>query len=313
MGDLGGGGLARISYGGQAVIEGVMMRGPTRLAIAVRRPDGQIAVHRERSVPWARRHRLLGLPVIRGVVALAETLAIGIAALMYSANQSSGQDRPLSRTEMAGTVAVGVGLAVLVFIVVPTAAIGLIRRALGPVLLANLLEGLLRVALLIGYVSLISRLSDIQRVLQYHGAEHKVIWTYERGEPLTVEHARRQSKLHPRCGTSFLFFVVVVSALLFSFLGWAGVLARILARLALLPLVAGLSYEILKYTGASGAAWLRPFVLPGLWLQTFTTREPDDSMLEVALASFQAVLDEPPSPAAAEAAAGAALAGGVQA
>lgn len=285
--------MARVSYGGQAVIEGVMMRGPTRLAIAVRKPNREIALHQEESVPWARRHKLLGLPIVRGVVALAETLTIGVTSLLYSANQSAGEDEQLSRGEMTATVGLGVGLALLIFVVIPTLATGLVRKLIGPVLLANLVEGMLRVGLLLGYVWAISRMRDIQRVLQYHGAEHKVIWTFERGEPLTVENARRQSTLHPRCGTSFLFFVVIVSALVFSFLGWPGIVARIFSRLALMPLIAGLSYEVLKFTGTSDAAWLRPFIAPGLWLQKFTTREPDDDMLEVAIAAFEAALEKP--------------------
>ena len=283
---------AKVSYGGQAVIEGVMMRGPTRLAIAVRRPNQEIITQAEDLRPWARRNRFFGLPIVRGVVALAEALSLGINALMFSANQAlEDEGEQLSRTEMNLTVTVAVVFALLIFVVVPTLLLGYLKRSLGNLLLANLVEGLIRVTFLVAYVAAISRFRDIQRVLQYHGAEHKVIHTFERGLPLDVAHARGQSRLHPRCGTSFLLFVMLVSVLIFSFVGWPNLVARILSRLALMPLVAGVSYEVLRLTGQLRSPWLAWVTWPGLWLQRFTTREPDDSMLEVAIAAFDGARD----------------------
>lgn len=279
---------SKITYGGQAVLEGVMMRGPRAISIAVRRPDEGIVTHREVSVPWARRHPLLGLPVIRGFVGLCETLGIGINALLFSANQAAASEgEELSRGEMTLTVAAGAVLAVGIFIVLPTYLLGYIRKAVENVILANLVEGLIRILFLVGYVWLISRVRDIQRVLQYHGAEHKVIHAYEKGLDLTVDNARRFPTMHPRCGTSFLLFVMLVSVVIFSFLGWPGVWARIAMRLALLPLVAGISYELLKLSGRLESPWLSWITWPGCWLQRFTTREPDDSMLEVAIAALK--------------------------
>lgn len=284
----------KVTYGGQAVLEGVMMRGPKVISIAVRRPDQGIVTQREVSIPWSKRHPLLGLPVVRGFVGLCETLGIGINALLFSANQAAGAEgEELSKGEMTFTVAAGVALAVLIFIITPTYLLGLIRRSIDSVILANLVEGSIRICFLIGYVWLISRVKDIQRVLQYHGAEHKVIHAYEKGVELTVENARRFPKMHPRCGTSFLLFVMLVSVAIFSFLGWPGLWLRIAMRLALLPLVAGISYELLKFSGRLESPWLSWITWPGCWLQRFTTIEPDDSMLEVAIAALKGAQEEP--------------------
>lgn len=287
---------SKVFYGGQAVIEGVMMRGPTRMAIAVRRPDDEIVLHSEALQPWIKRHPVFSWPVVRGVVALFETLAIGITALMFSANQSAEtKEEELSKGEMVFTVAFGVGMAVLIFMVLPTVLMGWVHKAVGNAW-ANLVEGLLRVAFLIIYVAAISLMKDIQRVLQYHGAEHKVINTYENGLEVTLENARRQSTLHRRCGTSFLFFVMIVSVVVFAFLGWPDFWTRILSRVALMPVIAGLSYEVLKWTGSMATPWLAWITYPGLWLQRFTTREPDDAMLEVAIAALAGAQDEELAP-----------------
>ncbi len=276
-----------ISYGGQAVLEGVMMRGPKRMAVAVRRPDQTIVVRTTPVEPWHRRNWFLSLPLIRGFVTLIETMIIGVETLMYSAGQSAGEDEQLSASEMSFTVGIGAVLAIGIFVVLPTFILGFIKAHLGSVLLANLAEGLVRVLLLVAYVWGISLMKDIQRVLQYHGAEHKTIHAYEHNEPLTVENARKYPKLHPRCGTSFLVFVVVVASLLHAFFGWPSLLARIAIRLALLHVVAGVSYEVLKYTGTHDSPWVNWLTYPGLWLQHFTTREPDDQMLEVAIAALE--------------------------
>lgn len=284
-----------ISYGGQAVIEGVMMRGPKKMAVAVRKPDQTVVVRTTPIEPWYRRNRVFSLPLVRGFITLIETMIVGVETLMYSASQSSGEDEQLSKSEMSLTVLVGAVLAIGIFVVLPTWVLGFIRAHLGSVLLANLLEGVVRVLLLVAYVWGISLMKDIQRVLQYHGAEHKTIHAYEHGDPLTVENARKYPTLHPRCGTSFLMFVVLVASLLHAFFGWPSLLARIAIRLALMPVVAGVSYEVLKYTGTHDTAWARWLTYPGLLLQHFTTREPDDQMLEVAIAALENAKESEPA------------------
>lgn len=264
-----------------------MMRGPKKMAVAVRRPDKTVAVRTTPIEPWARRNRLFSLPFVRGFVTLIETVIVGVETLMYSAGQAGGEDEQLSPAEMSLTLGVGVLLATGIFIVLPTWALGFAKAHLASVLAANLIEGLLRVALLVAYVWGISLMKDIHRVLQYHGAEHKVIHTYEHNEPLTVANARKYTTLHPRCGTSFLVFVVLVASLLHAFFGWPSLLARVAIRLAITPVVAGISYELLKLTGRRSSAWLDWLTYPGLWLQHFTTKEPDDEMLEVAIAALE--------------------------
>lgn len=276
-----------ISYGGQAVIEGVMMRGPKKMAVAVRKPDRTVVVRTTPIEPWYRRNRWFSLPGIRGFVTLIETMIVGVETLMYSASQASEEDEQLSPMETTLTVGIGLVAAIGLFIVLPTWALGFARAHLGSVVLANLIEGLLRVAILVLYVWGISKMKDIHRVLQYHGAEHKVIHTYEHHEPLTVANARKYTTLHPRCGTSFLMFVVLVASLLHAFFGWPSLAMRVVIRLALLPVVAGVSYELLKYTGTRSSAWTDWVTYPGLWLQHFTTKEPDDEMLEVAIAALE--------------------------
>ena len=285
--------MSDFSYGGQAVIEGVMIRGRDSIAVAVRRPDGEIAVHMSELPSWSRRWPGRKLPLMRGVAALVESMALGIDALLLSANESlpEGEEK-LGRGETALAVAVSVVVAVAVFMVLPTLIMGLARSWVEAPIWLNLLEGLIRIGFLVGYIQLISRLEDVRRVLEYHGAEHKVIHAYEETGELSVEEARSQSALHVRCGTSFLLFVVVVSILLFSFFGWPGIWARIATRLALLPVIAGVSYEIIKLSGRSSWGPLKLLVLPGLWLQRLTTREPSDDQIEVALAALRAVLEE---------------------
>lgn len=276
-----------ISYGGQAVIEGVMMRGPRKMAVAVRKPDRTVVVRTTPIEPWHRRNRWLSLPLIRGFVTLIETMIVGVETLMYSAGQAGAEDEQLSPMETTLTVGIGVVAATGIFIVLPTWALGFAKAQLGSVLLANLVEGLLRVVLLVVYVWAISLMKDIHRVLQYHGAEHKVIHTYEHNESLTVANARKYTTLHPRCGTSFLMFVVLLASLLHAFFGWPSLLMRVVIRLALLPVVAGVSYELLKLTGTRSSVWTDWITYPGLWLQHFTTKEPDDEMLEVAIAALE--------------------------
>lgn len=274
-------------YGGQAVIEGVMMRGPKSVAIAVRRPDGEIAVHEQETKSVMQRYPVLKLPVLRGMVAMVETLSIGIGALMFSANQAMPDEEQLTKKEMALTTVVGMVLALGIFVAVPTLITNWVKGWAPGSAVVNIVEGVLRLGMFIGYMVIISIMKDIQRVYQYHGAEHKVINTLEAGAPLTVESARTFTREHKRCGTSFLLYVVVISIVLFSMFTFPNVLARILIRLALMPVVAGISYEFLRLMGRYNNGLTLALSRPGMWLQGLTTREPDDSQLEVAIAALE--------------------------
>jgi uncharacterized protein YqhQ len=278
----------QVTYGGQAVIEGVMMRGPNRMAIAVRRPDGEIAIHQEDVKSVLQRHPMLRLPVLRGMVALVETLRMGVTALMYSANQAMPDEEQLSSKEMTLTSALGVVLAMGIFVVIPNLVTYWLKSWAPGSVMVQTLQALLRLAMFIGYMSAISRMKDIQRVYQYHGAEHKVINTWESGAPLTVEASRASSREHKRCGTSFLLYVVVISILIFSVFSVPGVLLRILVRILMMPLVAGVSFELIRLMGRYDNGLVNVISRPGMWLQGLTTREPDDSQLEVAIVAFRA-------------------------
>lgn len=278
--------------GGQAVIEGVMMRGPQHIAIAVRDPAGGITVCKEPLVTWASRWPALKWPFVRGVAALGESLVLGVKALSYSAQAAGEEEEQLSNREIALTLLFSIAMAVLLFVVVPTYAAKFMAAVFPSAAALNLAEGLLRLAIFLAYVAAISRMKDIQRVFQYHGAEHKTIHAYEAGVCLDAAHVRPYSTLHPRCGTNFLLIVMLVSILVFSFLGWPNLLWRILSRLALLPVVAGVAYEVIRFAGRSKKKWVHWAILPGLWLQKLTTREPDDSQIEVAIRALEAVLPE---------------------
>lgn len=274
-------------YGGQAVIEGVMMRGPSRMAIAVRRPDGEIAIHQEEVKSVLQRYSVLRLPVLRGMVALVETMSMGIGALMYSANQAMPDEEQLSKKEMALTSGVGIVLALGIFVAVPTLITSLVKSWHAQPAIVTTVEAILRLGMFVGYLVTISLMKDIQRVYQYHGAEHKVINTFEAGAPLTVESARTFSREHKRCGTSFLLYVVVISIAVFSLMKFDSILIRMVSRLALMPVVAGISYEVIRLMGKYDNGLTTLISRPGMWLQGLTTREPDDSQLEVAIASFE--------------------------
>jgi uncharacterized protein YqhQ len=301
--------------GGQALIEGVMMRAPGAWGVAVRRPDGSLARQRGKVVPLGRRFAAFKLPVLRGVAVLFQSLAIGIRALNFSAAQAiataespaGGSDMPAnaaaapaaetSSWAVAGSMAIGLVLGVLCFLLLPLWLTRLAERhLLGPLsgLEFNLLDGGLRALFFLGYVFALSRLKDIHRVFMYHGAEHKVVFAYETGGPLTVEKARAQSRLHPRCGTSFLLFVLLVSILVFALIPKsAPFVVKFAGRLVLVPLVAGLSYELLRLTAKRRAAPLfAALVFPGLMLQKITTQEPTDDMLEVAIVALEEALRE---------------------
>ena len=294
--------------GGQAVLEGVMMRGVSTWAVAVRKalpeqlgkdgldPEeaarGDIEVQSFPLTSVLKRHRALRLPIIRGVVALGESLAIGFKALGISANaQLEEDDEPISGGLWAGTIVVAVVLAVGLFFVVPVGLTSLVKDQLGSSLLFWLVEGVLRTGIFLGYIVLLSRLRDLRRVFEYHGAEHKTISCYEAGLELTPVNAQRFSRLHPRCGTSFLLIVMIVAIFVFAPIGLPAWYWLVRTRVVGVPLIAGISFEIIKFAGRNRRkAWVRTVMWPGLQLQKLTTREPELDQLAVAIAAMNAVL-----------------------
>jgi uncharacterized protein YqhQ len=292
--------MDKIHVGGQAVIEGVMMRAPRALAIAVRRPDGEITVKKEEVIPLSERFPVVKLPVVRGAVAMFQSLVVGIKALNFSANEaiaeedeSGGEKKDLSSWAMAGTMAVALGFGVLLFFVMPLYLTKLLIPIIGDSnIVFNLIDGVIRVIVFLLYIVSISRMQDIQRVFQYHGAEHKSIFAFEAGDELTVENVRKYSRLHPRCGTSFLLIVMVVSIVIFSMIPklWPFYM-KAGSRIFLLPLIAGISYEFLKWSAKNDSTpMVKMIITPGLALQKLTTREPDDSQMEVAIRSMEEAL-----------------------
>ena len=275
--------------GGQAVIEGVMMRGFGKVATAVREPDGKINVQVKNVNSISDKYKILKLPFLRGSVNLFESLILGIKSLSFSAQAAGEEDEQLSDKELAGTIFFALVLACGLFIAIPTFAAKFLKTLTDDPMILNLAEGFLRLIIFFGYIFAISRMKDIQRVFQYHGAEHKTIFCYEANLPLTVENVKKFPRLHPRCGTAFLLIVMIVSIFVFAFLGWPDLWLRISSRIILLPVVAGISYEIIRFAGRSKNSFVRLAIMPGLWLQYLTTREPDDSMIEVAIESLRAV------------------------
>lgn len=288
-------------YGGQAVMEGVMMRGLKDTAVAVRAPDGSIAVYHEPLVPGSTATRLRPLPFFRGVFLLWDTMLIGVRALIFSANVALSEEVEGSDDEaeepgaLEGpalwlTVAVSVGFSVALFFLLPLVAVHFIDRYLSSSIASNLVEGGIRLALLIGYLLFLGQLKDVSRIFGYHGAEHKTINAYEAGDPLDVAHVRRHSISHPRCGTGFLLIVVLLSILIFAFLGRPPFLWRVLSRIALVPVIAAIAYEFMKWTAAHIENRLvRILVAPSMALQHLTTRNPTDEMLETAIASLKRI------------------------
>ena len=286
--------------GGQAVMEGVMMRGVSTWAVAVRKPApdgdgnglGEIVTQSFPLVAWTKRHRLFRLPVVRGVVALADSMSIGFRALGISANAGlpEGED-DISGAMWAGTLVVALLFAVGLFFVVPVGLTSLFKDQLGSAFAFWLVEGLLRTAIFLGYLGVMSRLPDLRRVFEYHGAEHKTISCFEAGLPLTPENARRFSRLHPRCGTSFLLVVMIVAIFVFAPLGLPAWYFLLASRILGVPLIAGLSFEVIKFAGRNrGRGWVQTLMWPGLQLQKLTTREPSYDQLAVAIAAMDAVL-----------------------
>ena len=308
------------SIGGQAIIEGVMMKGPSKIAMAVRKPDGEIIIEEKESKgigKWAK------VPIIRGVVAFVSSMVTGVQALMFSAkffdieededtkpnskkktddkksNKDSNQsENGLSDAALYGTVFVSLLISIGLFMLLPNFLADIVVPE-GQTTLYNVVEHLVKIVIFLVYLIGVSKMKDIQRVFEYHGAEHKSIFCYENGEELTVENVKKHSRFHPRCGTSFLLFVIIVSIIFFSFLPRITRYVRIVnillnmgIRLLLMPIVAGISYEIIKFAGKSKNKYVQLLNKPGMWLQRLTTREPDDSQIEVAIASLKAVIPE---------------------
>jgi uncharacterized protein YqhQ len=278
------------NYGGQAVIEGVMMRGSRMLAVALRHPEGHIMVKTEPLNEALYRGPISRIPFLRGLVMLWDTLGLGMKALMMSADVATGEEVSLTGPVGWGTALVGVGMGVGLFVVLPSFLVGLLAIPLE--WLSSLLEGIVRLFIVVGYMWAVGFMPDIRRVFAYHGAEHKTIHAYEAGAELTVDDVRPFSTAHTRCGTAFLLIVVVLTVLIFAPFSTPSLLWRVLSRITLLPVIAGIAYETLRLTARlADRPWMRVIIAPNLALQRLTTREPDDDMLEVAIAALKAVLE----------------------
>ncbi|MBI4297872.1 MAG: DUF1385 domain-containing protein [Chloroflexi bacterium] len=278
-------------YGGQAVLEGVMIRGRRAMVVAVRCPDGSIGLHREPLAPWAV-GRFREIPLVRGVIVLAETLVLGTKALFYSANAALGEGEELKPVALWPMLVMALALVVGLFFVVPLFVVSQLDRHIASDVTSNLAEGGLRLAIFLLYLKAISLVPDIKRVFAYHGAEHKAVNAFEGGANLDVTEVQRYSTAHLRCGTAFLLIVLVVALLAFAFLGRPPLWLRLLSRVALLPVIAAVSYELLRLSASLGRQRLvRLIMAPGLLLQSLTTRQPDDAQVEVALRALRGALE----------------------
>ena len=295
--------------GGQALIEGIYMRGPDKQSIVVRKPDGTLESKVEPLQSAKSRCPILAWPVIRGVYNFGGSMVNGMKALMYSASfvPEEEQEEPtkfekwiegkfgsekLEQWLIYSAAVIGILLAVGMFFLLPTFLVGLIRPIHENLMLRNLLEGVVKILVFIGYLALVSKMKEIRRVFSYHGAEHKSIRCYEAGLPLTVENVRPMTRKHPRCGTSFLFVVIIISVLAGSLIQVSNTALRMLLHLALLPLIVGVSYECNRFVGRHDNAFTRAISAPGMWFQNLTTYEPDDSMIEVGIEALKLVIPE---------------------
>lgn len=296
------------TIGGQALIEGILMRGPEDVAIAVRKGKDEIVLKKEKLNTLGMKYKFFRLPFIRGIVGLIESMIFGIQALMYSAEifdesfeEEEEKENFLDRVfkdkredvEIALTLLISLVLTIVLFILIPSLITNVFKNSIQSPFLMNLVEGLIRIGIFLIYVVSISKMEDVGRVFEYHGAEHKTIHCYENGEELTVENVKKYPTLHPRCGTSFLFMVMIVSIFVLSFFGWPNPLKRVLIRILMLPVVAGISYEINRLIGKSNSKLAYYISYPGLILQKIaTTKEPDEGQIEVAIEALKAVLTE---------------------
>lgn len=293
------------NIGGQAVLEGIMMKNKDAYSVAVRKPDGEIEVKKDEYNSAIKWKQLTKIPFVRGVFNFVDSLVLGMKTLTYSASfyeDEEEEEEELNDTQIAkrekqekmlmtATVIFSIVLAVAIFMVLPYFLTDLLSRKIESAGIRAVLEGIVRIAIFIGYVLLISRMKDIKRVFMYHGAEHKCINCIEHGLPLTVENVRKSSKQHKRCGTSFLLFVMLVSIILFFFIRVDSPVMRVVLRILLIPVIAGISYELIKWAGNSDNPVVCLLSKPGLWLQNLTTKEPDDSMIEVGIQAVEAVFD----------------------
>ncbi|WP_224036165.1 peptide chain release factor N(5)-glutamine methyltransferase [Clostridium gelidum] len=295
--------MKRCDVGGQAVIEGVMMRGGKSLATAVRTPNGNIEIEYKDNKPLTKKYPLLNIPFLRGFFVFIDSMKVGMQAMNYSASFLEEEVESPSKFEiwldnkfgervndifMGITMIVSFIFAIGLFVALPTGIASIFNKAGMSNIILHLIEAAIRITILVLYMFLISKMKDIYRVFQYHGAEHKTIFCYEAMEELTVENVKKQSRLHPRCGTNFLFLIMFVSIAIFSFTGWGGIVERLALRIILIPLVTGISYEIIKWLGKSDGMLSKIIAYPGLKLQLLTTKEPDDSQIEVAIAALKA-------------------------
>ena len=289
--------------GGQAVMEGVMMKNKERYAVAVRKPDQEIEVMTKEYKGIVKAQVWQKIPLVRGVLNFIDSLVLGMSTLMYSASFIEEEEEPAKRKDtaekkkakenamMGGTVILSVVMAVAIFMILPYYLSVLCSWFIENDMIVAVIEGILRLAIFIGYILLISRMKEIQRVFMYHGAEHKCINCIEHGLELNVENVRKSSKEHKRCGTSFLMFVIIISVILFLFIRVDSHVLRLVLRLVLVPVIAGVSYELLRVAGRSDNPVINLISKPGLWMQGLTTKEPDDDMIEVGIASVEAVFD----------------------
>jgi len=278
--------------GGQAIIEGVMMRHGNKIAAAVRTPDNEIAIQERYYVPLTKRYALLGMAFIRGLVTLLEMLVIGMKSLLFSAEQalSEGEKKPQG-WELTVSMIISFTVAIFFFVVVPAYSFSLLKSSIPSTLLLNIVEGLIRLGIFLCFLCTTLLMKDMRRVFMYHGAEHKTVFAWEDGQDLTVENVRNYPTRHPRCGTSFILIVMIISILVFSLLGRPDFLHRVMYKLSLLPFVAGISYEIIRFTGKyRHFRWVHALSSPGLLLQKITTREPTEDQIEVAIAAMKKVI-----------------------
>ena len=291
--------MKRVSIGGQAVLEGVMMKGPKSYALAVRKPDKEIEVQVTPYVSMGERHKSLSIPILRGVVNFLESLFIGMKTLMASSEYFEEEEDTVDTKEKTGsntgylvlTLIISLVIAIGVFMLFPAFVANFLYKLTSSHLLVNTAEGILRLLIFLGYVALISRMEDIKRTFMYHGAEHKSINCLEAGDDLTVENVRKHTRFHKRCGTSFVFIVMIISIFVFMFVRTDILWLRLLSRVLLIPLVAGISYEFIRYAGLHRNKCSNVLSAPGLWVQRLTTKEPDDEMIEVAIKSVEGVID----------------------
>ncbi|MCR5104832.1 MAG: DUF1385 domain-containing protein [Eubacterium sp.] len=292
--------MKKVSVGGQAVLEGIMMKGPVSYALAVRKPNKEVEVKVTDYISLGERYKGLNIPIVRGVVNFVESLYIGMKTLMDSSqyfdeeeqgSEKQNKDEKSDSAYLIGTLIFSILIAVGVFMLLPAFLANFLYKLTDSDLIVNLIEGILRLAIFLGYIVLVSRMEDIKRTFMYHGAEHKTINCLEAGDELTVENVMKHTRFHKRCGTSFVFIVMIVSIIVFMFVKTDTVWLRLISRVLLVPVIAGISYEFIRYAGKHENGFANVLSQPGLWVQRLTTKEPTGDMVEVAIKSVEGVID----------------------